>query len=134
MTDIPETDSTVESPVKNDTEKLFTQEDLNKLVSERIKREQANSRKDKEDFDNKLKSLSETLSGYEEALNKLLEEVENELDPSVKKLLDKLSPLEKLEWLGERKGEKTVKKPIPQSEKPNAGERTAGTKKYPTII
>jgi hypothetical protein len=134
MSDNPETDSTVESPVKNDTEKLFSQEDLNKLVSERVKREQANSRKDKEDFDNKLKSLSETLSGYEEALNKLLEEVENELDPSVKKLLDKLSPLERLEWLGERKGDKGGKKPIPQTEKPNTGEGTPDTKKYPRVL
>lgn len=134
MSDNPETPSTVASPVTNDTEKLFSQEDLNKLVSERVKREQANSRKDKEDYDIKLKSLSETLSGYEEALNKLLEEVENELDPSVKKLLDKLSPLERLEWLGERKGDKGAKKPIPQSEKPNTGENTPDTKKYPRVL
>ena len=82
-------------------EKKYTDEDVQRMVRERIAREKDASKKALEDATNAKTSLEQTLAKYEEILAKQVEAKAGSLPEVYKKLFDKLSLTEKIEFLAE---------------------------------
>ena len=80
-------------------EKTFTQNEVNKIVQERLQR----SKKDYEDQIKSIRSLAEDkdkmIEGYEGKLNQLIDKQLGDIPEAVKDLCAKLSVSDKVDWL-----------------------------------
>jgi uncharacterized protein (UPF0216 family) len=116
-TDELEVETTEENPTvteQDKTEKRFSQEELNKLVTQRVKREKDTARKLKEDFETQLSEQAALVTEYETVLKKMIESQSKDLPENYKKLLSKLTVLEQLEFLADETN-KVSKKVIPST-------------------
>jgi hypothetical protein len=121
---------TVETPVKKIEEGKFVQADIDRIVKERLSREHAIAKKVSDEANAQIVSLNQAIESYEKTLNELLEPQMADIPDAYKALLNKLSPLEKLEWLSKNPNEKMVKKLVPITPKSTGEEkprRTLGT-------
>lgn len=128
----PAEEGTVTEQVK--TEKTFTQEEVNKVVAERLKREKEQAKKQVEDVSSEKLQLEEIIKGYEERFEKLLAPQLADIPDEFKPLVDKLTVLEKLEWLASRNTSKTDKKGVPVTPKKSEIEVEKPRKKLGNII
>lgn len=119
LTDAKTTDEVVK------TAKTYTEDEVQKLIRERVDREKIASKKALEDATGAKTSLEETLSKYEGILTKQIESKASALPEELKVLFDKLSLAEKIEYL-EKYPEKEETKdttPFPKTPQSNGGDK-----------
>jgi hypothetical protein len=92
-------DTTSAEDVK--TGKKYSNEEMQKIISDRVNREKAVSKKLKSEYDELVKGYEEKVTAYEQKLNQMVEAQLKDLPVPVKKLLEKLDALEKIEWLSD---------------------------------
>ncbi len=114
------------------TEKKFSEKDVQRLITERVSREKASSKRLQEEFESKESEYKTQLESYESVLKKMLEAQVNDLPESVKKLLGKLTVLEQLEWLSDENNH-IEKRAIPSTPK-EKGEPQIENRKFRTYI
>jgi chromosome segregation ATPase len=125
MSEKPESPEQSTDPVKEITPesagKLFTQEQLDAVISQRLERERLSKSQDLEEVKSEIGKLSETvetkdkqISQYEEILKGIIKGQLKDLPKPVKQLVEKLDPAEQLVWLENNADElkSTAKKPI----------------------
>lgn len=84
-------------PPEVDTSKKFTQADVDRIAQ----REHAKVKELKTELDALKTGKDETLDKYEKVINDLVADMSKEIPPPVLKLLGKLTPLERLEYLSD---------------------------------
>ena len=103
---------------------IFTQEDVDRIVRDRVAREKINTAKAKEDFKAYKDSTDETLLKYEENVAKQVEVLSADLPDTIKNILGRLSVYEQLNWLTDPENKQETKKvtspktPTPVDQKP----------------
>jgi hypothetical protein len=95
MAEEEEKDETVQPEV--DTSKKFTQADVDRIAQ----REHAKLKDLKAELEALKTGKDETLDKYEKVINDLVADMSKEIPPPVLKLLGKLTPLERLEYLSD---------------------------------
>jgi len=123
---------TAVTPVKEKEEKKFSQSELDKVVAERLSREKASTKKIIDEFSTEKTNLETTLKTYEDQIEKILAPQLEDIPEEFQSLFNKLTLLEKIEWLASRQS-KTEKKGIPATPKPKEAE-TKPIKKIGTFI
>lgn len=127
------TEPTVETPVTKSEEKRFTQSELDRVIKDRVAREQANFKKSIESYTQEKEELNNLVKSYEHTLEKLLTPQMEQVPAEFRSLLDKLPTLEKLEWLASNIPTKAEKRKIPSSpagEQPETGAKVKQIKKF----
>lgn len=81
------------------TEKKFSQAEVNKIVKERLAKEQRKLKDLEDSFTGYKESTESELTKYKETFEKELAKRKKELPESIKTLLEKLDPIEQMEWL-----------------------------------
>lgn len=94
--DTETTDEVVKTAIKT-----YTEEEVQKLIRERVDREKTASKKLVDDATSAKTSLEETLSKYEALLTKQVEAKAGSIPEAYKKLFDKLTLAEKLDFLAD---------------------------------
>lgn len=112
MTDENEQTDDVEDVAAGDdpgkqTDKTFTQTEVNEIVR---KRESADARALQKKLDALETAQSDELAAYKKIVDANLTEQKKSLPDAVKKLLEKLDPLEQLEWLADPENVKPVER------------------------
>lgn len=110
---IVEDKDTGENQEKN---KTFTQKDVDRIVKERLDRERASTKKTKEDFEAEKTNLENIVKGYEEVLKTMVDEQLKDIPEPYRKIVQKLSILEQLEFLKDPNN-KVSKKVVPVTPK-----------------
>ena len=118
----------VTEPTQKEAEKLFTQEQLDKIISSRLERERLSKSQDLDEVKanqdalaKNLEAAESTVSKYQKILSGMVEKQLKSLAPAVKELVMKLDPADQLTWLESNADNlsKFTKKsvdPIPASE------------------
>lgn len=121
-------DEKVETPVEDKTKsKVFTQDELNKVVQNRLKSEQIKAKEQADNFASEKSALESTIKGYEAIIQKQVDALKGDIPENYKKLFDKLSVLEQYEFLNNPEN-KIAKKEIPITPK------TTGKEEPPTPV
>lgn len=97
-----ENNSTAEEQEKN-TEKLFKQADVDRIVADRLAREKTNSKKIKDDADSLVKDAQDRLTAYEEVIKGVIESKKSNIPETYRPLLDGLSLIEQYKFLTNEK-------------------------------
>lgn len=105
-------DGTSTDEVVKTENKAFSQQEVNRIVQNRLK-------KVKTDYETQIEQYEEQVSKYEDVLNNLINSQLANQTESVKKLLAKLPILDQLDWLNENLAEenKQAKRTIPTTPK-----------------
>jgi hypothetical protein len=124
MTDTLEVNAAPEETTTDEvvkTDRKFNQDEVNRLIKDRVKREKDDYAELKQTYDNAVKEYEEKLIAYQNKLNSIIETQMQDLPIPVKKLLDKLDPLEKLDWLNEPDNRimQVERKTVPSTPKAN---------------
>jgi hypothetical protein len=123
MTDEIKQDALTEE-IKSDgdvkTGKVFSEEEVQKLIRERVQREKDVNKRLVEDATSEKATLESTIVKYESILSKQIEAKASALPEEFKVLFDKLTLAEKIEYL-EKYPEKETKEstPFPKTPVPN---------------
>lgn len=111
------------------TDKVYSEMELQKIIKERIAREKSASRQALDDATNAKTSLEETLSKYEALLTKQVEAKAGDIPEKYKKLFDKLTLAEKLDFLADMpEDEPETKTQFPKTPQSNGGDITPKVK------
>jgi hypothetical protein len=81
------------------SERIFNQEELDNVVKQRLLREESRFTTLKQQYEAEKTQFEATIQTYEEQINKILEPQLNNVPDAFKPLFDKLSVVEKLDWL-----------------------------------
>jgi hypothetical protein len=115
------------------TEKTYTDADVQRLISERVNREKLSFKHQTEEFTQRETGYKETIESYEKIINKSIEAQLADFPEPVKKLLAKLSIVDKLEFLSDPTNK--VEKPREFPKKPDDGkEESSPVRKLKTIF
>jgi hypothetical protein len=117
------TDSTAETTGKKTTEsqKTFTQADLDRVVKERLNREKKETQKLSESWETEKNELTTQLESYEKIIKSIIDAKKSDIPENFRKLLNKLSINEQFDWLNDPANKMADKKPIPIT--PNGSEQ-----------
>ena len=111
--EVPEdTEGKVDKPVIN-APKVFSQDEVDRFIKERVSREKTAKAKVQEEFDTYKTVTEEEVSFYKGILDKQIEIQLKEAPDSVKNLVKKLSMKEQLEWLADESNAVMLKKTTP---------------------
>jgi exonuclease VII large subunit len=110
--------TTVTPPAPTDAPKTFTQEQLEAVLKERLEREKTSSGHAQKQLQDTIKGLEESNQKYHERITKSLEKQLEALPESVRALVQKLDPLDQLEWLETNSAEFTQNVSQQKSVKP----------------
>lgn len=121
-------DGTVETQESKNSPKAFTQEQVNKMVQERVKREKLAAKKLSEDFESEKGQYLEQISKYEDILSKTVEKQLADYPDYVKSLVSKLSLLDQVEWLADEKN-KISRREFPQRKQAEEKQEDTSPKK-----
>jgi hypothetical protein len=127
--EVPENEiDKVETPEQNKS-KTFTQEELNKVVQNRVKTEQTKAKEQADLFETEKQTLQETINGYESIISKQVEDLQADIPENYRILFDKLNLIEKWEFLN-NPANKIAKKEVPTTPKTTVNEssKTVATK------
>jgi hypothetical protein len=116
--EVPET---VEESVEKSApkiSKMFSQDEVNGFIKERVAREKASKKKVEDEFEIYKKDIDEELSFYKGIIQKQVDKLEEEAPESVKKLLEKLSLIDRYEYLMDETNAVILKKVVPTLPKP----------------
>jgi hypothetical protein len=110
----------VESTVENSgpETKTFSQEQVNKMVQERIQREKVASKKVQEEIIQERDSYKSAVESYEKFITKFVDEQKKEIPENLKALLNKLPLIEQYEYLTNPANKLAEKKQIPVTPAP----------------
>lgn len=86
-------------PGKQGGEKTLTQSEVNKLMADQRREHESKIKALQADYDAFKKSIEDKEKAANEAAAKQVEELRKDLPEPIGKLLDKLTPIEQLEWL-----------------------------------
>jgi hypothetical protein len=100
------------------TDKVFSQDQVNKLVQERIQREKVASKKVQEEIVAERDSLKSAVESYEKFISKFVEDMKKDIPENYKPLFTKLSLIEQYEFLTDPKNKVAEKKQIPATPNP----------------
>ena len=81
------------------SEKLFTQFELDRIIKDRVAREKVNTSKVKTDFEAYKANTEDALAKYEESTKLQVEALSADIPENLKSILGKLTITEQLEWL-----------------------------------
>lgn len=114
----PKTESveeTVETPdgEQKPPEKTVTQSELNRILAKERKDASTKYNALKAEHDALLKKIEDERTAAEDAAKEKVEELRKDLPENILKLLDRLSPIDQLEWLNDP-ANKVQKKTIPE--------------------
>jgi hypothetical protein len=115
------------------TDKTYSEEQVQKLVQDRLTREKAVSKRQAEEFTVKESEYKAQLESYEKVMKGFIEEKVKEQSEPVKKLLAKLSLIEQWEFLSDPQN-KIDKKQLPSTPKSSGEEESKPRKKIGVII
>lgn len=106
-----------ESPTEKQAEKTLTQSEVNALMAKERKTYEAKLKATQDEFATFKKSIEDRQAEAEEAAKEKVEKLREGLPEGIIALLDKLAPLDQLEWLSDPANtieHKTIK-PLPAS-------------------
>jgi len=118
---------TVTEQVK--TEKMFNQEQVNKIINERLNREKASAKKLADELESEKQNFQSTLEKYENIISTALDEMKKSVSDDVLELLGEKSVLEQYEWLMKHVKTEKPKKTIPNTPAPIENEKPVMGKK-----
>lgn len=117
--DILETDVKVlePDPGKTTQEKTLTQTEVNKLMADERRRHEAKYNELKSEYTTFKTGIEDREKAANDAAAEKVETLRKDLPESITKLLDKLTPVEQLDWLNDPENVVTKKEipPLPQS-------------------
>jgi hypothetical protein len=98
--------------------KSFTEEQVNQIVKDRLAKEKRTFSAKQSEYESEKISLQETIDAYEKKFGALIADQLKDIPEPYKKLLDKMTLLEKMEFLSENSGDLNgEKKTIPTTPK-----------------
>lgn len=125
--DILETDVKVLAPEPGQTnqEKTLTQSEVNKLLADERRKHDAKFNDLKSEFTTFKTTIEEREQAANDAALEKVEALRKDLPESITKLLDKLTPVEQLDWLSDPENVVTKKEipPLPQSTQGHGNQR-----------
>lgn len=106
-----------QSPGTKSTEKTLTQTEVNKILADERRKHEAQYKALKGEFDTFKGDIEAKEKAANDAAAENVEALRKDLPESITKLLDKLSPVEQLEWLNNEDNILTKKQvpPLPPS-------------------
>lgn len=122
---ISESEEEETNPVEgeNNTEKKFSQADVDKILKTRLSKSKYDAKLLTEQHSEEIKGLESQIEEQAKIIEGFLESDMQGFDSSVLELLEKLPTLEKVKWVQEHKN--IVRKSMPQTPKTNSnGEKT----------
>lgn len=101
--EVLETDEKIpeSAPGTKTPEKSLPQSEVNKLMADQRRKHEQELKDLRADFDAFRKTVEDKEKAANEAAQKKVDDLRKDLPESIGKLLDKLSPLEQLEWLND---------------------------------
>jgi hypothetical protein len=102
-----------QSPGTKSTEKTLTQSEVNKILADERRKHEAQFKALKGEFDAFRGEIEAREKAANDAAAEKVEALRKDLPESITKLLDKLTPIEQLEWLNDPENIVT-KKQIPE--------------------
>jgi len=109
-----------QSPGTKSTEKTLTQTEVNKILAEERRKHDAQFKALKGEFDTFRGEIEAKEKAANEAAAEQVEALRKDLPEAIAKLLDKLTPIEQLEWLRDPENQ-IAKKQIPELPDPVNG-------------
>ncbi len=109
-----------QSPGTKQTEKTLTQTEVNKILADERRKHEAQFKALKGEFDTFRGEIEAKEKAANDAAAEKVEALRKDLPEAITKLLDKLTPLEQLEWLNDPANAIT-KKQIPELPDPANG-------------
>jgi molecular chaperone GrpE (heat shock protein) len=129
-----EQDEVKESPTeasKTNQEKTLTQSEVNKLMADERRKHESKYNELKSEYTTYKSSIEAKEQAANDAAAEKVETLRKDLPEAITKLLDKLTPVEQLDWLNDPANVIT-KKEIPPL--PNARENSHPQRKTQTIV
>ena len=120
-----------QSPGTKSTEKTLTQTEVNKILAEERRKHEAQFKALKGEFDTFRGEIEAKEKAANDAAAEQVEALRKDLPEAITKLLDKLTPIEQLEWLRDPENAIT-KKQIP--ELPPSADRHGKQRKQINIV
>lgn len=113
-------ETTGENPGKktSETQKTFTQDELNKVVRDRVAREKKDAAKLTESWETERTELTATIASYEGIVKDIVKSKYELIPAEYQALVDKLPLLEQYEFLIAEGKKVSDKKPIPKTPLP----------------
>lgn len=102
-----------QSPGTKSTEKTLTQTEVNKILADERRKHDAQFKALKGEFDTFRGEIEAREKAANDAAAEQVEALRKDLPESITKLLDKLTPIEQLEWLRDPENQ-VAKKQIPE--------------------
>jgi len=114
--DILETDVRVPEPDpgKTNQEKTLTQSEVNKILADERRKHEAQYKALKGEYDTFKADIEAREKAANDAAAAQVEALRKDLPEAIAKLLDKLTPIEQLEWLRDPENQIAPKKQIPE--------------------
>lgn len=120
-----------QSPGTKSTEKTLTQSEVNKLLADERRKHETKFRELQTEYNGYKQTIEQREAAANEAAAEKVEALRKDLPEAITKLLDKLTPIEQLEWLNDPENVIT-KKQIP--ELPSSREGHGGQRKSINIV
>ena len=120
-----------QSPGTKSTEKTLTQSEVNKILADERRKHEAQYKALKGEFDTFRGEIEAREKAANDAAAEKVEALRKDLPEAITKLLDKLTPIEQLEWLNDPENIVT-KKQIP--ELPTSQNQKGSQRKIKTIV
>ena len=110
-----------QSPGTKSTEKTLTQTEVNKILADERRKHEAQYKALKGEYDTFKADIEAREKAANDAAAEQVEALRKDLPEAITKLLDKLTPIEQLEWLRDPENQITTKKQIPELPATNGG-------------
>jgi len=110
-----------QSPGTKSTEKTLTQSEVNKILADERRKHEAQFKALKGEFDTFRGEIEAKEKAANDAAAEQVEALRKDLPEAITKLLDKLTPIEQLEWLRDPENQIAPKKQIPELPNPVNG-------------
>lgn len=120
-----------QSPGTKSTEKTLTQSEVNKILADERRKHEAQYKALKGEYDTFKGGIEAKEKAANDAAAEKVEALRKDLPEAITKLLDKLTPIEQLEWLNDPENIVT-KKQIP--ELPTSQNQKGSQRKIKTIV
>ena len=120
-----------QSPGTKSTEKTLTQSEVNKILADERRKHEAQYKALKGEYDTFKGEIEAKEKAANDAAAEKVEALRKDLPEAIAKLLDKLTPIEQLEWLRDPENAIT-KKQIP--ELPTSQNQKGSQRKIKTIV
>lgn len=110
-----------QSPGTKSTEKTLTQSEVNKILADERRKHEAQYKALKGEYDTFKADIEAREKAANDAAAEQVEALRKDLPEAITKLLDKLTPIEQLEWLRDPENQIAPKKQIPELPDPANG-------------